>query len=464
MWNPFRKKNKDIIIYNQQMKESDSYFGTILNAFARRFSGGTFGVSPNGKRDFNALFGYGDFLSYTDYFSMYKRGGIANVVVAKVAKSCWRDMPKILVDDDEVLEDELALLKNANFFRMLERADILNRIGSFSVMLIGIPDGLELNLPVGSAKKGSFDAMYFNVYGYDGIEILKTDSDPASSRFGLPVLYQLQTIDVDNSLRKQTQIISRIVHYTRIVHLAEGSLDSSIEGTSALEAPWNALTDKEKTRGSSAEAYYRNARQKLALETNDGAKVSTDPKAITALKENVENFQNGLEDVLRLSNMKANMLQPSMASPRDTFDIAVEEVAGTTGIPVRILTTKAGGSVTGSEDKATWNALVNDRQDQECSLYLIDALKVMSEAGIIELPDNVVVKWPVQTSLSEKESSESMRNKAEAFKAATEGLSTIGADEVVVESVFEAIGLDIDIDEIDLSDDENLDKLNRGES
>ncbi len=197
----------------------------------------------------------------------------------------------------------------------------------------------------------------------------------------------------------------------------------------------------------------------MALEISEGSKSSTSPEEKAKLKENVENFQNGLEDVLRLNNMKANMLQPAMASPRDPFDICVEEVAGTTGIPVRILTTKAGGSVTGSEDKATWNALVNDRQDQECTTYLLDALAIMDEAGILDLPEESEVEWPVQTSLSEKESSESMKNKAEAFKSTTEGLSTIGADEVVAESVFKAVGLDIEIDDIDLSDNDNdLDK------
>lgn len=463
MWIPWKKKELNVIRYSNEMKEADSYFGTILNAITRTISrrsgsGGLFGVSPDGKRDFNVLFGYGEFLDYSDYLGMYKRGGIANVVVGKVAKSCWRDMPEIKVNDKAILEEELLKLKKAKFFKAIERADILNRIGNFSVMLIGIPDGLDLNLPVGSAKKDSFSSMYFNVYSYDGIEITQTDTDPASPRFGLPVLYQLQTVDVDGSQRKQVQVVAHIVHYTRIVHLAEGQLDSTIEGTPALQAPWNALTDKEKTRGSSAEAYFRNARQKLSLETSMGSKSDMSDDAKAKLKENVENFQNGWEDTLRLNNMTANMLQPSMESPRDPFDICVEEVAGTTGIPVRILTTKAGGTVTGSEDKATWNALVNDRQDQECTTYLLDALSIMDEAGILELPEESEVIWPVQASLSEKESAEAMKNKADAFKAATDGLSTIGGDEVVAESVFKAIGLDIEVDEIDLSDnDDNLD-------
>jgi len=457
MWTPWKKKDSNLIVLNKDTQHADSYFGAILNTvrtLSRRLgSGGLFGISPDGKRNFNELFGYGEFLDYADYLGMYKRGGIANTVVAKVAKACWRDMPTIKDGDDEILEDELKALKKAKFFRAMERADILNRIGNFSVLVIGVADDQDLDKPIGSAKKDSFNSMFFNPYSYDGIEIVQTDKDPASPRFGLPVLYQLQTIDVDGSKRKQTQIISRNVHYSRIVHLAEGMLDSSIEGTSSLQAPWNALTDKEKIRGSSGESYFRNSRQKLALETNEGAKVALDAESKAALKQNVEDFQNGLEDVLRLNNMKANMLQPQMASPRDPFDICVEEVAGTTGIPVRILTTKAGGTVTGSEDKATWNALVLDRQDQECTIYLLDALEIMNEAGILELPEDAEVIWSVQSSLSEKESSESTNNKASAFKSTVEALASIGADEVIAKSAFKAVGLDeIEIDETDFDD------------
>jgi len=471
MWkNPFKKKDQEVLVYNKEMQQADSYFGSIINAIrtiSRRFNGGLFGVSPDGKRDFNVLFGYGTHLSYADYLGMYKRGGIAGVVVGKVAKSCWRDMPKIKVNDEEILEDQLLILKRMKFFKAMERADILNRIGTFSVLLIGVPDGEDLDKPIGQAKKDSFSSMYFNAYNEDGIEIVKTDTDPASPRFGLPELYQLQTIDVDGSRRKQVHTRSHIVHHSRIVHMAEGALDSTIEGMSALEQPWNALTDKNKTRGSSAEAYFRNARQKLALEVTDGSKPVTGELEKAALKENVENFQNGLEDVLRLHNMKANMLQPSMASPRDTFDVCIEEISGTSGIPVRILTGKGGGTLTGSEDKATWNALVLDRQDQECTSYLLDALAIMAEAGILDLPENAEIVWGVQSSLTEKEASESTKNKADAFKAVTEGLSAIGGDEVVAESVFKAIGLEeIEIDEIDLgeSDQKTDDNINLEQS
>lgn len=476
MWNPFKKEtNSEVMVYTQEQQQADSYFGIILNTvrtISRRFATGVFGVSPDGKRNYNELFGYGEHLSFVDFYRMYKRGGIAGTIVSKVAKACWRDMPEIKGGDDKpILKAELKILKKIGFFKAMERADILNRIGSFSVLLIGIPDGNDLDKPIGSAKRGSFKGMYFNVYHYDGVEIINYDTDPASPRYGLPEKYQLTVIDVDGSSQKQTVRTTIVVHYSRIVHLAEGALDNTIEGMSALEQPWNCLIDKEKVRGSSSESYYRNSRQKLALEAEGSAQVSKDPEKVESLKENVKNFQNGFEDVLRLQNMKANMLQPQIASPRDPFDVCVEEIAGTTGIPIRILTTKAGGVVTGSEDKATWNALVLDRQDQECTIYLLDALQVMANAGIIDLPEDAEVVWEPQSALSETEAAEVTEKRGKAFKDVSDGLSTMGADEVVAESVFKAVGLDdIEIENLDFSDDDKgtekvvTDLIGEGES
>lgn len=459
MW-PFKKQNNDVIIYNKEMQQADGYLGVILNTIStirKRLGGGTYGFSPDGKRNYNELFGYGEDLSYTDYLGMYRRGGIANAVVRKLPKACWREIPKIMVGEKEILKEELEVLKTMGFLKALERADIINRIGNFSVLLIGLPDSTDLNLPLGSAN--TLDGSYFNPYSYDGIEITRTDTDPASPRFGLPIEYQVRVTNIDRSKRKSTTFVTHIVHYTRIIHLAEGALDSSIEGASSLEPVWNALIDKDKVRGGSGEAFFRNARQKLSLEAVNGAQVATDNASKAALKENVEDFQNGWDDVLRLNNMKANMLQPGLSSPKDSFEIAVEEISGTTGIPIRILTGKGGGQTTGSEDKASWNSLITDRQDQDCSIWLLRGLGIFAEAGIFDLPDNAKVVWPVQKSLNEKEASETARNKAQAFKAVMEALIAAGGD-IDAKSAFEAIGLEeIEVDDSDPGDDDDdLDK------
>ncbi|MCJ8293403.1 MAG: DUF1073 domain-containing protein [Colwellia sp.] len=464
MFNFFKKKPEtNTFEYTADMKKADGYFGMLLNQITstirRGFGGGTYGVSPDGKRDYNILFGYGTDLFFSDYYNMFKRGGIAGTVVEKVAKACWRDLPEIKVGDDVILEKELRILKNRGMFKALERADILNRIGNFSVLLIGIPDGTDLHLPLGSARKDDFKSLYFNPYNYDGIEITKWDTDAASVRFGLPELYQLQTTNINQDKNKEAIFTSHVVHWSRVVHMAEGALDSSVEGRSSLQQPWNCLIDKDKVRGGSGEAYYRNARQKLALEVDKDATIDNGTEALKGLKENVENFQNGYEDVLRLNKMKANMLQPGLASPRDAFDIAVEEVSGVTGIPIRILLGKGTGQLAGTEDKAAWNALILDRQEQECQNWLLRALSILADAGILDLPEDSEVEYSPQKALTQLEESTIMVNKATAFKTVIDGLSTAAADELAVESVFEEIGLKIEVENISFDDEEDDESL-----
>lgn len=423
---------------------------SIQHTLRRMGTSLNFGISPDGMRNYNKIFGYGEDLSYSDYFGMYRRSALGRAVIDKVAKACWNEIPKITVDDDEILEEELAVLNKMGFFRALERADILNRIGTFSVLLIGMPDGMELNQPLGRA--GSMEGMYFNPYNFDGVEILKWDNDPISKRFGLPVEYQLQTTSFGEK-KKVVQTASIVVHYSRIIHLAEGALDNSVEGSSALEPIWNNLINTLKIVGGSAEAYFRNARQQRALEADKDAKLEPGSAELSALKDNIEAFDNAWDSTLRLQNMKAHHLPVSLNSPRDSFDVNAEEISGETGIPIRVLTGKGGGQTTGSEDRASWNALVFDRRSTECNNYLFQGLEICQEAGLFDLPDNAVIEWPPQASLNEKEQSEVNERKASTFDKVITAMAKPVGDESDIKTVLKAVGLeDIEIDDSALDD------------
>lgn len=458
--NPF-KAYKD-----RAKKDIDSYAAnaaqSIFNAAAtlRRGLGQAFGISPDGNRDYNALYGYGTDLSYANYRALYDRGGIAHTLVEKIPKACWRDMPEIKSGESTVLEDDLLALKKVGLFNALERADIVGRIGRYSILLIEVADNSPLDEPLGSAR--NIDDLGFRVYSEAAIEIVEFDKDPTSKRFGYPVKYQVSTVNVEsNSLGGEA--ITRIVHWSRVVHLAEGALESPLVGQPILKPAWNTLIDVLKIRGGAGEAYFRNARQKFALEANKDTKVSTDPTAIQALKDNVEAFQDGLEDVIRLQGMTANVLQPGMVSPRDAFDICVEELAGIYNIPIRSLIGKGGGQLAGSEDKAALNAVVRDRQEQDCTQWLNRALDILNEAGLIKLPATYEIEWPTQSALSEKEESEAIEKRASAFKAMADGFVAID-QEPDVKDLLEAVGLDeiktfdIEIDETELGaiDEDNI--------
>jgi len=442
-----RKKKAEVIDLQSHQMQTNTMVAAIRNAIqstipffnGRTGQGSSYGISPDGKRNYNKLFGYGSSLTFDDYYQMYKRGGIANVIVTKIARACWRDVPKLTVNDEPVLEQEMKLLQNMGMFRMLERADILNRIGKFSVLVVGIPDGNDLTEPLGSAS--NFDDVWFKPYTYGGTQITQWNRDKTDKRYMEPLIYQVQVQNYGDK-EKDVDQQSRDVYFERVVHLAEGALDSNLEGTPALEPVYNALIDKDKSRGGSAEAFFINARQKFALKAKEGAAVDMSADAKSALKHDVQAFTNEWQTFMRLMNMDVEQFQATIASPRDTFDVAIEEIAGVTGIPVRILTGAGAGDMAGSNDKAAWNSLVADRQESFCTQTLLDTLKIFDQAGMINLPQNVVVEWPVAPAPNAKEQSEVTRNDAQALSALLSGLSTPAGDEIEIESVLQQFGFD----------------------
>ena len=448
--------NPNVVEITKNDTKVGKWINSLQHTLRRLGTSLNFGISPDGKRNYNTIFGYGEQLSYSDYFGMYLRSAVGRVVVTKIAKACWNEIPKITSGETRILEEELDTLNKIGFFRALERADILNRIGKFSVLLIGLPDGNTLDQPLGTVN--NMDGLYFNPYNFDGIEILTWDIDPISKRFGKPILYQLQTTSFGEK-EKDIQTTSVIAHFSRVIHLAEGALDSSIEGSSALEPVWNNLINTLKIVGGAGEAYFRNARQQLALEADKDSKLEQGSEELTKLKQNIDDFGNAWDTTLRLQNMKANHLQIQMISPRDSFDVNMEEMSGETGIPIRIFTGKGGGQTTGSEDRASWNGVIGDRRTTECDNYLFQGLEIFQEAGLLELPDNAVIEWPPQAALNEKEQAEVNERKANTFNKIIDALSKPVGDEADVETVLEAVGLeDIEIDESAI-DDTDIDEL-----
>jgi uncharacterized protein len=438
-----------------KLTKEDTAIGKFINSFQstlRRMSDTLgFGISPDGKRNYNTIFGYGETLEYSDYYGMYRRSALGHAIVSRVAHACWNEQPIIKQgEDNEILEDEINQLDKIGFFRAMERADVLNRIGNFSVLLIGVPDGMDLDKPLGTAN--DLSGLYFNPYNYDGIEVLEWDNNPESKRWGKPEKYQLQTTSFGEK-NKDVKRNTVVVHWSRVVHMAEGALDSSVEGASALEPVWNKLIDLMKITGGAGEAYFRNARLQRSLETTGDAAIDSSSAAMSALKENVDNFDNAWDSTLRLQNMTAKNMQVQMISPRDSFDSVVEEISGNTSIPIRILTGKGGGQLAGSEDRASWNGFIADRRESECNTYLMQALEIMASAGLIELPEDAVIEWPAQASLNEKEQSEVNKTKAETLNIITDVMAKPVGDEMDKDAVKQAVGLeDIEIDEAALED------------
>lgn len=419
----------------------------------RDLAGAAMGISHGGERDIFDIYGYPRRPDFAYLYSYATHNDVGSTVTFKIPKSCWRTGFELRNEDegggDLILEDEVNKLIERGLTTVAERADALQRIGKFSILFVGVPDGLDPKEPVGRVLGNALESIYFRAFAFDGIEIYRRDNDPQSERFGLPELYQLQVISRgDNEKDVTTQPI--IAHWSRCVHMAETKLDSDIEGIPIMQEVINRILDIDKATGGSSEAYFRNARGKTVFEidkdfaadlvNNDEAKEKFD----TAAKK----FTNNQQDQIVSVGAQAKSLSTPHQSPRDTVMVAYWGVSGKTGIPIRILTGEGSGQLAGSEDKLAYNGIVADRQLFFCTPVTKGVLEILDMSGVISLPDEYYIWWPRQRATTETEEADIGLKRAQTLQSVVTALGSIGGDNVDAQSAMDAVNLsDIDVDD-----------------
>lgn len=402
-----------------------------ISTLSKRVAQTLFGISKDGKRNINEVYGYQPTLSFDHFYSMYSRGGIAARIINCVPRSCWRDGVQLIDNDEKILEKEIKILERyGKMSSKLERADIMNRIGKFSVLYVGVPDGLKPEEPLGKSRPNRLKEVYFAPYAEDGVEIVKWESDITSPRYGQPLIYQLQVQSRgDNDKAIMVQPI--LVHHTRVVHLAEGLLDNEIEGIPALQPVFNALEDLAKVTGGSAEAYFRNARNRFAMEVDPKFNSQLTDAVKTQMEEEAQRFQNDWQDFIRSAGMVIKPLPTTFSDPLNAAKICWQVVSGTTGIPIRILSGEGAGQLAGNEDKESYNQLITDRKELYCGDWAMNVMTILSNAKMIELPESAEILWSTPEVLSDTEKATNSSAKASALASVASALSTPALDGVL---------------------------------
>jgi len=412
------------------------------------------GVSHNGKRSTYDVYGYPKRYSFELGYSIIRREGVGNRVARGIAASCWRDgfvIREKRVEEElgeVVLCDELTELRKKGLFKAFERADTLARIGDFSVLFVGVPDGLDFQEPVGKVRGDGLQSIYFRPFAYDGVQIARYDMDIESPRYGMPELYQLQVMGRGDTDKTQSTK-SILAHHTRVVHLAEGLLDSDIEGVCAIEPIYNRLLDLDKATGGSAEAYFRNARGKVAFEVDPAfsADLLADDKAKKSLEDAGSRFINDWQDQIFAVGSKVKAIDTIHNTPLDTIKTILWSISGHTGIPVRVLTGEGAGQLAGSEDRLAYGSIISDRQKHVCGGWAYDLLDILQTAGILQLPEGYEIEFPLEEPLNQMDEADLGNKRADTLRLLTEAASSVGGDAVDLKSALMAVGLqDVEIE------------------
>ena len=352
------------------------------------------GLSFLGKRDLYATLGYSRILTPRDFRERYERNGIAARVVDALPKGSWKGGGELVEDEDPdtltPFEQEWDILnKRLGIWSTLCRADILAGLGRFSVVLIGAEGELDEPLPKKLPPEG---ILYLTPFSEEDVSDFTVEQEESSPRFGLPLVYDVRRIS-GRSPRATQATQSRKVHYSRILHIADGILDDRTFGIPRMKQVWNFLDDLEKVSGGGAEAFWMRAHQGMHIGFDADTHVGDDEAK--AIKESVEDYVHGLKRFFSTQGAAVTSLGSDVANFSNPVDAIITLIAGATGIPKRILVGSERGELASSQDKTSWDDLIQDRRDGFVEPLVVRPLiDMFIKLGVLPEPEDYVVRWP----------------------------------------------------------------------
>lgn len=340
------------------------------------------------ERSMNEALGYNDILTYADYRARYERGGIAERIVEAYPRATWggeiyfQESP----DPNEYTPFEKAaddLFRRLGAWDKLRRADVLAGLGDYAVLLIGAPGPLESPL----TKVAGPDAiLYLSPGPQMGAKIESLETDPYSVRFGLPLFYSVNT-------GVGATINSVKVHWTRVLHVAEGVLENDLYGKPRLRAVWNRLDDLDKLIGGGAEAAWKRMDPGLQVDIDPEIELSEDEE--DRLDAELDEYHHGARRHVRTRGGRIVPLTANVAAFASNATSVLEQISGTTGIPRRILLGSERGELSSLQDRDNWSDRNTERRREFATPLALNLAARFVEMGALPAPaEPPTVVWP----------------------------------------------------------------------
>ena len=397
------------------------------------------GMQFGGKRDLYEVFGYEKDLTFPHIWNKYRRQDIARRIVSAPAKATWRGRPRI--DGGNKFNAAWAeFVKKTKLWQKLERLDRLCSMGPYATLLLGFNSG-DPETPV---RKGSISpekVLYLQPHGCYAVTVDKFDEDPRSERYGLPDLYRVSVVNMSNTTTAlggtpglQRGSITKVWHWTRVLHVSEEYSVDEVYGHGRLEAVYNLLDDLIKIAGGSAETFWLAGNRGLNINIEKDVDLTVDHEK--ALSDEVEEYMHQLRRVLRTRGAEVQDLGTNGIDPTGVFKTTISLISAATGIPQRILLGAEAGQLASETDRANWAERVEERRtdfaEESVLLPLIDRLvwagalpepKPKSEEGGT-LAGQVLIGWDSAFRMSPIEAANTIALRARAYANMTGGGKT----------------------------------------
>lgn len=337
------------------------------------------GITYDGKRDLYETLGYKKELRVEDYRGRYERGGISERIMECFPNATWAGGAKIVEDDDPRDETEFEAAVREMFERLdvwahLIKADILAGLGHYSIILLS-DGGDNWAAPLPKGLKGQESILYINCFAEDRAEFAELIKKPSDPRFGRPALYRVK---IGSGFNEN-------VHWSRIIHVAEGVLEDQILGKPRLRACWNYLDDLDKIVGGGAEAAWR--RMDPGMHFDVDPQIQLTPESTRKFQDEIEDYMHGLQRYMRTRGVKVTPLASNVAGFGPNSDSVLQMISATTGIPMRILTGSERGELASSQDRLNWQDRIDERRRGFATPLVRQLINRLIEHGALPKPN-----------------------------------------------------------------------------
>lgn len=398
-----KRVTKKVNVRNEAEAMADEMYRTYMNEIVSRSNlGHRLGMQFEGERDLYATFGYRRTLTYVDYRAMYDRLGIATRLVEKFSNDTW-NKPLVLIDGEArsdgvgdkttpFLDTWNSLSKKLKLWGTMREADVMCGIGTYSVLVLGTGGSLEA--PVTGTDNQLF---YVATYDENQAKIKSYISDEKNPKYGLPEYYEIEMVDYKSPIGSSVTTTKRKVHHSHIIHISENRLGSRVFGRPRLQEVFNRLMDYEKVTGGGAEAAWLAVYMGFLILTREGVELPPEGtpewdktnEAIQMFAHRIQRFATlkGVEEVVNLGVHEVRI--------RDIYSVICDDLAGSKGVPKRILFGSERGELASTQDMHEWNGVINSRRTNFAEPEMLDPfIQWCIEFGVLPVPQ--ATKWTVE--------------------------------------------------------------------
>ena len=378
-------------------------FMTRMNSLLSRSSlASGLGIQFGGARDLYATFGWDRVITQDAIWNMYQRGGVARRIAHALPKAVWGRPPQLYIEGNDTWNAWWKTFsRTIGLWEALYRADVLATLGAYSIVVIGT-DRPNLAAPLTNAKEITF----LQPYSDRNARVSQWNNDPTSRSFGQPLMYTIYPSGVPGSSQASlpggaTMTTAPVqssytVHASRVLHLVRDPLENKVYGVPVFVPIWNYLNDLIKVVGSSAESYWMTANRGLHADVD--MDMDLDPGDEANLSAEVDDYQHGLRRFIRTRGVKVSSLGAETADPKGAFTVLMTLIAGTLGIPQRILLGSEAGQLASGQDRGNWAERVEeDRGVYATPNVVVPFLHKLQDMGLLDTaidPTSVQILWP----------------------------------------------------------------------